>query len=68
MVADEVDRGDQCLGFDLQQPRRPGEGVGVRLGVDVDQPVGVDLGVQHVGAAAEVHDVQDTDVLAQFGV
>ena len=66
VLADEVDGGDQRLGLDRQQPRRAGEVVRVRLGVDLDPAVVADLGVEHVRAAAEVHDVQDVDVLAQL--
>ena len=68
VLADEVDGGDQRLGLDGQQPRRAREVVGVGLGVDLDRAVVGDLGVEHVGAAAEVHDVQHVDVLAQLGV
>ena len=64
-VAEEVDRGDQRVGLDRQQPRRAVEGVGVGLGVDLDL-LALDLGVEHVGAAAEVDDVEDADVLAQL--
>ena len=67
VLADEVDRRDERLGLDGQQAGRAGEVVGVGLGVDLDPAVVVDLGVEHVGAAAEVHDVQDVDVLAQLG-
>ena len=66
VLADQVDRGDQRLGLDRQQPRGRAEVVAVGLGVDLDRPVVVDLGVEHVGAAAEVHDVEDVDVLAQL--
>ena len=66
MLADEVDGGDERLGLDRQQPGRAGEVVRVRLGVDLDPAVVADLGVEDVGAAAEVHDVQDVDVLAQL--
>ena len=68
VVADQVDRGDERLGLDRQQARRAVEVVGVRLGVDLDRAVVVDLGVEDVGAAAEVHDVEDVDVLAQLGL
>ena len=66
VLADQVDRRDQRLGLDRQQPRRTRERVAVRLGVDLDRAVGVDLGVQHVRAGAEVDDVQHRDVLAQL--
>ena len=65
MLADQVDRRHERLGLERQQPRGPGEVVAVGLGVDLDL-VAVDLGVEHVGAAAEVHDVQHVDVLAQL--
>ena len=47
---------------------RAREVVRVGLGVDLDVPVVGDLGVQHVRAAAEAHDVEDVDVLAQLAV
>ena len=40
VLADQVDRGDQRLRLDGQQPRRAGERVAVRLGVDLDRAVG----------------------------
>ena len=66
VVADEVDGGDEGLGLHRQQAGRAGEVVGVGLRVDFDGAVVVDLGVEHVGAAAEVDDVEDVDVLAQL--
>ena len=65
MVAEQVDRRDQRLGLERQQSRRAGEVVAVGVGVDLD-PVAVDLGVEDVGAAAEVDDVEDVEVLAQL--
>ena len=65
-AADQVDRGDQRVGLDRQQPRRAVERVRVGLGVDLDLARGQDLGVDHVGAAAEVDDVEHRDVLAQL--
>ena len=67
VLADQVDGGDERLGLDRQQPRRPREVVRVGLGVDLDPAVVAHLGVEDVGAAAEVHDVEDVDVLAQLG-
>ena len=49
-----------------QQSRRAGERVAVGLGVDLDRAVGMDLGVEHVRAGAEVDDVEHGDVLAQL--
>ena len=66
VVADQVDRGDERLGLDRQQPGGAVERVRVRLGVDLDLAAGQDLGVEHVGAAAEVDDVEDVEVLAQL--
>ena len=68
VLADQVDRRDERLGLDRQQPRGTREVVRVRLGIDLDRAGLVDLGVEHVRAAAEVHDVEDVDVLAQLGV
>ena len=65
MVAEEVDRRDQRLRLQRQQPRRAGEVVAVGLGVDLDL-VAEDFGVEDVGAAAEVDDVEQLDVLAQL--
>ncbi len=65
MLADQVDRGDERLRLDRQQARGAVEVVAVGLGVDLDL-LAEDLRVQHVGAAAEVDDVQDVDVLAQL--
>ena len=66
VLADQVDRRDQRLRFDRKKPRRPRERVAVRLRIDLDRPIRVDLGVQHIRAGAEVDDVQDRDVLAQL--
>jgi hypothetical protein len=67
VLAEQVDRGDQRLGLDRQQPRGAREAVAVRLRVDLDLAlVLVHLGVQHVGAAAEVDDVEHVDVVAQL--
>ena len=66
MLADQIDGRDQRLGLDRQQSRRAVEVVAVGLRVDLDLPVLVDLGIQHVGAAAEVDDVEDVHVLAQL--
>ena len=65
VLADQVDRRHQRLGLQRQQPGGAGEVVAVGLGVDLDL-VALDLGVEHVRAAAEVHDVQHVDVLAQL--
>ena len=65
VVAEEVDRGDQRLRLQRQQPRRAGEVVAVGLGVDLDL-VAQDLRVEDVGAAAEVDDVEQLDVLLQL--
>ena len=65
VVAEQVDRGDERLCLERQQARRAGEVVAVGLGVDVDL-VALDLRVEHVAAAAEVHDVQHVDVVAQL--
>ena len=66
VLADEVDRGDERLRLDGQQARGAGEVVGVGLGVDLDRPVLVQLGVEHVRPAAEGDDVEDVDVLLQL--
>ena len=66
VLADQVDRGDQRLGLDRQQAGGARERVPVRLGIDLDHPVGTDLGVEDVGAGAEVDDVEHRDVLAQL--
>jgi hypothetical protein len=65
VLADQVDGSDERLGLQRQQARRPREVVAVRLGVHLDL-VALHLGVEHVRAAAEVHDVQHVDVLAQL--
>ena len=65
VVAEEVDRRDQRLRLERQQPRRAGEVVAVGLGVDLDL-VAQDFGVEDVGAAAEVDDVEQVDVLLQL--
>ena len=67
VLAQEVDRGDERLCLEREQASGLGEIVAVRLRVDLDL-VAVHLGVDHVAAAAEVHDVQQVDVLAQLGV
>ena len=66
VLADQIDGRDQRLGLNRQQSRRAVEVVAVGLRVDLDLPVLVDLGIQHVGAAAEVDDVEDVHVLAQL--
>ena len=67
VLAHQVDRRRQGLGLEGQEPRRAGEVVPVGLGIDLDRPA-LHLGVQHVRAAAEVHDVEHVDVLAQLGL
>ena len=67
MVAQQVDGRHQRLGLERQQARGLGEVVAVRLRIDLDL-VAVHLRVEHVAAAAEVHDVEHVDVLAQLGV
>src|SRR6185437_6834772 len=49
-----------------EQARGPRERVAIGLGVDLDRAIGMDLGIEHVGARAEVDDVEDLDVLAQL--
>ena len=67
VLADQVDRRDQRLRLDRQQPRGAVEVVAVGLRVDLDLALLLlDLRVQHVGAAAEVDDVQHVHVLAQL--
>ena len=63
VVAEQVDRGDQRLRLQRQQAGRAGEVVAVGVRVDLDL-VADDLRVEHVGAAAEVDDVEHVDVLA----
>ena len=65
VVAEQVDRRDQRLRLERQQPGGTREVVAVGLGIDVDL-LALDLGVQHVAAAAEVDDVQHVEVLAQL--
>ena len=65
VVAEEVDRRDQRLRLERQQAGRAGEVVAVGLGVDLDL-VALDFGVEDVGAAAEVDDVEQVDVLLQL--
>ena len=65
VVAEEVDRRDQRLRLERQQPGRAGEVVAVGLGVDLDL-VADDFGVEDVGAAAEVDDVEQLDVFLQL--
>ena len=62
MIAEQVDRRDQRLRLQRQQPGGAGEVVAIGVGVDLDL-VSVDLCVEHVRAAAEVDDVQNVDVL-----
>ena len=66
VVADQVDRRHERLGLHRQQAGGAGEVVRVGLGVDLDVAVVEHLGVEHVGAAAEVDDVEHVDVLAQL--
>ena len=66
VVAEEVDRRHQRLRLERQEARGAVEVVAVGVGVDLDL-VADDLGVEDVGAAAEVDDVQDVDVLAKLG-
>ena len=67
VLADQVDRRHERLRLDRQQPRGPVEVVAVGLGVDLDLALLLlDLRIQHVGAAAEVDDVQHVHVLAQL--
>ena len=65
VVAEEVDRRDQRLRLERQQPGRAGEVVAVGLRVDLDL-VADDFGVEDVGAAAEVDDVEQLDVFLQL--
>ena len=66
VVAEEVDRRDERLRLERQEAGGPVEVVAVGVGVDLDL-VADDLRVEDVGAAAEVDDVQDVDVLAKLG-
>ena len=65
MVAEQVDGGDQRLRLQRQQAGRPGEVVAVGLGVDLDL-VALKLGVEDVGSAAEVDDVEQVDVVPKL--
>ena len=65
VVAEEVDRRHQRLRLQRQQARGAGEVVAVGLRVDLDF-VADDFRVEDVGAAAEVDDVEQLDVLAQL--
>ncbi len=65
VVAEEVDGRNERLRLQRQQPRGLGEVVAVGVRVDLD-PVADDLRVEDVGAAAEVDDVEDVEVLAQL--
>ena len=67
VVAQQVDCRDQRLCLQRKQAGRLGEVVAVGLGVHLDL-VAVHLRVEHVAAAAEVHDVEHVDVLAQLDV
>jgi hypothetical protein len=65
VLADQVDGGHERLGLEREQARRAREVVAVGLGIHLDLAAR-DLGVEHIAAAAEVHDVQHVDVLAQL--
>ncbi len=65
VVAEQVDRRDERLRLERKQAGRAREVVAVGLGVDLDL-VALQLGVEDVGAAAEVDDVQQLDVVAQL--
>ena len=67
MLADQVDRSDQRLCLDRQQPGGTVEVVAVGLRIDLDLALLLlDFRIQDIGAAAEVDDVQDVHVLAQL--
>ena len=67
VLADQVDRRHQRLGLDRQQARGPVEVVAVGLRVHFDlAELLIDLGIEDVGAASEVDDVEHVDVLAQL--
>ena len=65
VVAEEVDRRDERLRLQRQEARGAVEVVAVGVGIHLDL-VTDDLRVEDVGAAAEVDDVQDVDVLAKL--
>src|SRR5829696_9035786 len=65
VVAEEVDRRDQGLGLERQQAGGAGEIVAVGLRVDIDL-IALDFGVEDVGAAAEVDDVEQLDVFLEL--
>jgi hypothetical protein len=65
VIAEEVDRRHQRLRLERQEASGAREIVAVGIGVDLDLVAG-DLGIEHVGAAAEVDDVEDLEVLAQL--
>ena len=67
MLAEQIDRGDERLGLHGQQAGGAVEVVAVGLGIDLDLTLLlVDLCIQHVGAAAEVDDVEHIEVFAQL--
>src|ERR1039458_2208940 len=67
MLADQVDGRHERLCLDRQKAGRSVEVVAVWLRIDLDLALLlVDLRIQHVGAAAEVDDVQDVHVLAEL--
>ena len=65
MVLEQIDRGDQRLRLQGQQAGGACEVVAVGLGVDLDL-VALELGVENVGAAAEVDDVEQIDVVPEL--
>ena len=65
MIAEQVDRRHQRLGLQGQEPGRAREVVAVGIGIDQDL-VAVDLRIEDVGSAAEVHQVEHLQVLAQL--